>query len=127
VIRNAGKRSTANGLYDISPEDFNPRETVNLTKRIVMPIFAVARFMRNRKKLLVAGQYVKRNSTTPTINPATWLATLQGGARVESLRRFNRLIATKCAFKPGAVASISLTARPALTRMRSMYGHIGKR
>jgi len=42
VIRNAGKRSTANGLYDISPEDFNPRETVNLTKRIVMPIFAVA-------------------------------------------------------------------------------------
>jgi ATP-dependent Lon protease len=42
VIRNAGKRSTANGLYDISPEDFNPRETVNLSKRIVMPIFAVA-------------------------------------------------------------------------------------
>ncbi|MFA6272658.1 MAG: AAA family ATPase [Patescibacteria group bacterium] len=40
--RNATRKSTENGRHDIRPEDFNPRETVNRQRRIVMPIFAVA-------------------------------------------------------------------------------------
>jgi hypothetical protein len=42
VIRNAAGKSMDKGRHDISPEDFNPRQTVNPKWRLVIPILAVA-------------------------------------------------------------------------------------
>jgi ATP-dependent Lon protease len=42
VLRNAREQCPENGLYAVSPEDFNPSQSVTRTRSLVMPVFAVA-------------------------------------------------------------------------------------
>ncbi|WP_333875758.1 AAA family ATPase [Methylobacter sp.] len=53
VLRNSAGKSSGNGRYDMSPEDFNPRDSVKPRGRIVMPIFSVAPIYEEPKETIV--------------------------------------------------------------------------